>query len=167
MVDPTWPTAVVRERLVESTRTDRPDGYDFTLVQGIEYENGVETLWRTAGKVFNREWGSEQILEMSVENMPPHMNLAHVPKRVERKFVRGRRRGKRFEATVEHTFTFADGSVQKDKDVGVFSRDVAELADMSEAEMIEGFTATFEDGESLERFQPGKRLNSKSSDEKE
>lgn len=123
MTEPTWPTAVLRQRLIESSRTDHEDGYEFTQSVGIEYENGVETIWTTVGRVFKRSWGSEQVMDMSVTNMPPHMELAHVPARIERKIRRGRRRGRRFEATFEDKFTFADGTVQFLKDTAVLDKD--------------------------------------------
>lgn len=160
MTQPTWPTAVHKHRLIESTREDRSDGYDFTQALGIEFENGVETVWTTTGRVFNRDWGSEQVLETSVSNLPPHMMLAHVPKRVERKIIRGRRRsGGRFEVTIENKFTMADGSVQSFTDVAVTDKDVSELVDMPQDEVVDGLQAVLERGESMERFQTAKRLN--------
>lgn len=160
MADPKWPTAVQRQRLIESSRTDREDGYEFTQSIGIEYENGVETIWTTTGRIFNREWGSEQVLKMSVTNMPPHMSLAHVPRRIERKITRGPQRGRgRFEVTFEDKFTLADGTVQFFKDTAITDRDVHELVDIPQSEVVDGLTATLERGESMEWAHPGKRLN--------
>lgn len=157
-MDPKWPSALRRQRLIEYSQTDRPYGYDFTHSVAIEFENGVETVWTTNGKVYDRRWGTEQILEMKVENMPPHMKLEEVPKRIERKFVRGRRRRAGFEATVEDKITFADGSVQSEKDTAVFEDDVQAMSKLSEGEVIEGLNAVYERGEPMDRIsKPGKR----------
>lgn len=157
-MDPTWPSALRQQRLVEYSQTDRPYGYDFKHSVAIEFENDVETIWTTNGKVYDRNWGTEQILEMQVENMPPHMKLEEVPKRIERKFIRGRRRRNGFEATVEHKITFADGSMQAEKETAVFDEDVQEMAKLPEREVVEGLNAVYEHGEPISRIsKPGKR----------
>lgn len=164
MSEPTWPTSLKGQRLIESSRTDHDDGYEFSQSIGIEYENGVETVWRTTGRVYNRPWGSEQVIEMSVTNMPPHMDLAHTPARIDRKIIRGKQRGNRFEVTFEDKWTYADGTTEFKKEAGVLDRDVEELVNAPQAEVDEALRANLDRGEPMDRFPAAKRLITRSED---
>lgn len=164
MSEPIWPTSLRGQRLIESSRVDHEDGYEFSQSIGIEYENGVETVWKTSGRVYNRSWGSEQVIEMSVTNMPPHMELAHTPARIDRKIIRGKKRGTRFEVTFEDKWTYADGTTEFKKEAGILDRDVEELVNAPQAEVDEALRASLDRGESMGRFPAAKRLITRSED---
>lgn len=157
MVTPTWPAGIHRQRIIEYTQTNRPYGYDYHLVTGQMYDNRVESIWTTDAEVHKHSWGTEQILRMSIQNMPPQMRGAPIPREIRRRFVRKGMRASGHLFDVETTFTLIDGSSQKRTDQLVYDIDIDEM-DLGEKEQKQVLEAIFEQGEPITKYAHGKRL---------
>lgn len=143
---PVWPSALRGQRLIEYSKTDRPNGHDWLMVFGMEYENGVETVWRNSGRVRRHQWGQEETIEYSVQNLPPTATTRGVPKRMHIKIINGKRKGDMQEVVVEEKTTFFDGSVNITKEPMELVADPPS-ENFSEEETIEALKRVLDHGE--------------------
>lgn len=165
MSAPTWPTNVSGRRIIDYTQSDREDGYSFQMSIGIGFENGVESIWHYEGDVVLYDWGSRQVTNVRIENVPPTQRLSETPVRIERTLTRGSKHGDRYETKVEGVVTFADGTSHSESQIVGYENDVGETGRKTEKERREALTAIFQDGNAgTGKFAPGKVMRNPVSD---
>lgn len=155
---PVWPSALRRQRLIEYTKKARPNGYVWTMVFGMEYENGVETVWSNSGRVRKHPWGQEETINYDVKNLPPTATTRGVPKRMDIKIVDGDRKGDMQEVVVEHKTTYFDGNVNVTKESMMLAADPPG-ADFNEEETVEALKKVLERGERFDKTFLGKEMD--------
>lgn len=107
-------------------------------------------MWTMTGKMYERRWGFEEILDFRAEGMPPQVSLEEFPIRTERRFSQGKKRRDGFEATIEYKDTFADGRVRVEKMNVLFKDTLQELLKAPNDEYIEKLRGALERGEALD-----------------
>jgi hypothetical protein len=123
-MEPTWPTTVTSAKITSFTKTDRNDGYDFKMSIHYDRANGVPEIWNAAGSLFKRTWGTEWIVDFTVQGVAPGQTPAMVPKKIETKIfdteeIEGDLQG----ATVEITTTYLDGHKTTSKKPSLILKD--------------------------------------------
>lgn len=166
MTDPVWPSSVTNQRILQNTRKDRPDGYDFVTVMGIEAENGVEVRWRTDGSVQTFAWGERHRMVQSIENVPPHMDMATIPSVITRT-LRETGSGRKRRVQIEEETKFADGHTEKEKYKVAIDRPLSELTSVDNETVTATLKEVHEQGlPTRDEIRPGKLVLTESEGER-
>lgn len=102
--------------MIDCSQSDRPNGRDYEITSGIEYENDAESVWHIKGSVETHPWGQEETIEYRGQQMPPTMPPEEMLKQQEIKVANGERSGDMHRAVVEIKTTMASGRVTSSKD---------------------------------------------------
>lgn len=145
MTDPVWPSGTSGQRILENSRTDRDDGYDFVTIVGVQADNGVEVRWRTDGEVHTFPGGERHRFVHSIENVPPHMKSSDTPSVTTRTLRENVMNGKR-RVEVEDEIEFADGQIMREKYEIAIDRPLAELTSVDHEITTEALKEIHEQG---------------------
>jgi hypothetical protein len=141
-MDAQWPTNVIGSNVLEFTKNDRPDGYDFSFTVQFDRENGIPEIWATKGQHYQRPWGTEWSVEFNSKGVPPGQPASHIPTKIETKIVHGvdAEGTSQRSASVEMTIQYLDGHVTSTKKPALLPK---ETPDLSVQEYIKSLTQVF------------------------
>lgn len=128
-----WPASIRTREVVNVSKVDRPDGYDWTAHLRIIYSNDVQSEWRLSGVLNQRADGLDWAAEFAVDNLPPNADESKLVRRIETKVTYGDPPAEVAQqelrpAIIEMTMMRADGHVNTTKRIHLLSTKTRELS---------------------------------------